>query len=225
MKNHDEQYPRFVGFKKKYTKDFFTYPTILEGYWEQLTGAEQKALDFILRQTLGFQKTSDSISISQFVSGIGAKNKGAGVSKATVLRVLESLAEKGFITLKKEQFHTTEISLALSSDNEEPKISASDATNTSSAVLALIEMFRAITPHQTDSFKVSKKQIEATNSLLEHYSVGQIAQAIQLAHIANGKKYAPTITSPVELSKKWVTLVAYIRKHKDGENNGFTVEL
>lgn len=212
-----------MGFKKKYTKDFFTYPTILEEYWEQLTGAEQKALDFILRQTLGFQKTSDKISISQFVDGIGNKNKGAGLSKATVLRALETLEKKGFITLKKTAFRTTEISLALSSDNEGPAVPPTDVVNIPPVILTLIEMFREISPHQTEGFKTNKKQIEAMASLLQYYNAGQIEKAIQLAHITNGKKYAPTITSPVELSKKWVILVSYIRKHKDGKSNGFTV--
>lgn len=225
MTYNDKSYTRFVGFKKKYTKDFFTYPTILEGYWEQLTGAEQKALDFILRQTFGFQKTSDKISLSQFVGGIGSKNKGAGISRAQVPRVLKSLEEKGFIVTEKTKFHTTEICLALAGDYEEPLVSTEDTSGTSPTVLALLEMFRVIAPHQTDEFKTSKKQIEAMVSLLQHYNSEQLVQMIQLAQVANGKQYAPTITSPVELAKKLASLLAYVRKHKDGESNGFKVSL
>ena len=225
MKNYGTQHKRFPGFKGKYTRDFFTYPTVLENYWHQLSGTEQKALDFILRQTLGFQRTSDQISISQFVTGIGERNKGAGLSKATVLRVLKSLEEKGFVRLKKTKFHTTEISLAPLHDNEDSETPTNDVTSTSQEVLVLIEMFRNIAPHQTDDFKTNKKQIEAMSSLLRYYSAEQIGQAIQLAHMANRKKYAPTITSPVELSKKWVGLETYVRKYQDKESNGFSVML
>ena len=219
------EHAQFKGFKKKYTRDFFTYPIVLEGYWYQLTGAEQKALDFIMRQILGFRRTSDRISISQFVGGIGEKNKGAGLSKATVLRALKSLEEKGFIRLRKTRFHTTEISLVLLHDNEDQETPTNDVTDTSPVILALIETFRVIDPHQTDSFKTNKKHIEATEALLKHYSAEQIEKAIQLAHIANGKKYAPTITSPLELSKKWASLMSYIRKYQDGESGGFTASL
>lgn len=84
MSNSHEQSERFPGFKSEYKKDYFKYPIILESWWTRLSGAEQKCLDFILRQTFGYQNTSDKISISQFVNGIGRNNKGTGVSKSQV---------------------------------------------------------------------------------------------------------------------------------------------
>lgn len=214
---------RFPGFQQRYDKDYFKYPIVLESYWCQLTGAEQKALDFILRQTYGYQKTADKISISQFVHGIGKKNKGAGISKAQVPRVLKSLEGKGFIVTSKTRFRTTEISLARSNDDEELVTPISEVSDISPAVSALIEMFREVSPHQVDSFKTSRRQMEAISELVKFYGFEKVGQVIQILNQVNGKAYAPTIISPVDLKEKWTKLLAYILKKKDSENNGFKI--
>lgn len=87
--------------------EFWKYPRLLEGYWCILTGAEQKLLDFILRQTIGWydpksgrQKKSERISLSTFAHGTGKNNRGTGLCKSSIIKGLEGLEEKGFI--KKE---------------------------------------------------------------------------------------------------------------------------
>ena len=211
---------QFPGFKLKYDRDYFKYPTILESFWSQLSGADQKVLDFILRQTYGYQKTSDFISLSQFVSGNTDTNKGAGVSRAQVVRCLDSLEEKGYIVLNRRKFRTTEISLVI-----EPSTESSDTpvTEVSGEAVRLIEMFRVISPHQTDRFKKDKRHIRAIEVLLQSYGAEQVEQAIQLANEVNGKKYGPTITSPIDLEKKWASLLAYVRKYQDGKKDEFNI--
>ena len=204
-----EQHTRFPGFRAQYKRDYFTYPTELEGWWHELTGAEQKVLTFVLRNTLGFQKTSDFISISQFVNGIGSKNKGTGVSRAQVPRALKSLEEKGYITLQGRKFRTTEICLVLQKGAEASEPSAGAPL---AEIARLIELFRDIAGHQTDGFKTSKRQVKAMEVLVSHYGSQAVEQAIQLARATSGQKYAPTITSPVELEKKWPSLMVYLRK-------------
>lgn len=67
-----------------------------------LSGAELKVLLYIIRHTFGWKKDSDNISLSQMVNGITRRDgsqvdRGAGVSKRTLLIVLRDLEDKGFI--------------------------------------------------------------------------------------------------------------------------------
>lgn len=209
--NQNEKDERFPGFKKEYTRDFFKYPTMMESYWHTLSGAEQKCLDFILRNTLGYQKTKDKISISQFVGGIGTRNKGAGVSKAQVPRVLKGLEEKGFIVVGREKYKTNEISLVLEDIGEVEN----EGGSISNEAERMIELFRSVAYHRTDELKADKRQVKAIEKLISHYGVDMVEQAIHLVQITNGKKYAPVISSPIELEKKWAGLVAYMQRQKD----------
>lgn len=214
---------QFSGFQSKQEKGFWKYPTILESYWYQLTGAEQKILDFILRQTIGFQKTSDKISISQFVSGIGKNNRGAGVSTAQVPRALKSLEEKGFITTKKTKFQTTEISLVLASDDREPETTTSDFFEGAPVFMSLIDLFSEVSPHQVEEFKASKKQVRAITELVECYGVEEVRKAILTLQVTNGMPFSPVITSPVALKEKWSNLISFIKKTKKEEEKRFKV--
>ena len=225
MKRKDIADKSFTGFKQKYTRDFFTYPKILESYWYQLTGAEQKILDFILRQTIGFQKTSDKISISQFVSGIGTNNRGAGVSTAQVPRALKSLEKKGFITTKKTKFQTTEISLVLAGDDREPETTASDFFEGAPVFMSLIDLFSDVSQHQVEEFKTSKKHVQAITELVKCYGVEEVKQAICVLHLTNGMPYSPVITSPLALKEKWSSLVSFIKKKKKEEESGFKISV
>jgi len=217
ISNQNEQDTRFPGFKREYKRDFFKYPTILESYWYSLSGVEQKCLDFILRQTLGFQRTTDKISISQFVTGIGSRNKGSGVSKAQVPRVLVSLEEKGFISVKRSKYRTNEISLVLESDVEQEPEVVNIVTE------RLIEMFRAVAQHRTDDYKKDMRQVKAVEKLVEHHGVETVEKVITLVQITNGQKYAPVIGSPVDLEQKWSKLVSFVQR--SGNENRSKVNL
>ena len=109
---------KFPGFEEEYTCDFFKYPTILAEYWQYMSGSEQKVLDFILRQTIGFRKTSDLISLAQFTDGLGGKstNRGSGVSLSQVRRALVKLEEKGFIKVERHYRRPSKIYLVLEQD-------------------------------------------------------------------------------------------------------------
>ncbi len=72
-----------------------------------LTGAEYKILNYIVRRTYGFKKSSDAISLNQILSGIRKKDGtqldyGAGVrSKATVVKALRHLEKMDIIDVKR----------------------------------------------------------------------------------------------------------------------------
>lgn len=113
---------KFQGFPPEPTTNYWRYPKDLNGHWHELTGSEQKVLDYILRHTWGFNKTSDKISRKQFQFGIQKKNgdwldRGTGLSQASISRALNGLEEKGFIIrLRKGKKLINEYSLTINSD-------------------------------------------------------------------------------------------------------------
>lgn len=72
-----------------------------------LSGTELKVLLYIIRRTLGFKKTSDGISLSQFTDGIKTRDgrildQGCGIKKrSTVSKVLQDLIKKGCVESEK----------------------------------------------------------------------------------------------------------------------------
>jgi len=93
---------KFPGFPPEPATNYWPYPKILNGFWYILSPSEQKVLDYILRHTWGFKKTSDNITYKQFLYGIKSKSgswedKGCGISRPTLSKALKGLIKKGFI--------------------------------------------------------------------------------------------------------------------------------
>ncbi len=94
---------QFTGFPETLEKgDFWRYPRIMDKYWQNLNGSEQKILDFILRQTYGFGKLSDYISLNQIEKGVGKINNGTGLTRPTIVQALINLESKNFIRIIKD---------------------------------------------------------------------------------------------------------------------------
>lgn len=114
--------PSFPGFDTRYDgnneSNFFMYPNILSQHWYYLAGSEQKVLDFILRQTIGWRKSKDRIALSQFVNGAGDQNMGTGLSISQVQRAIKGLEEKGFIQVDRDKNRPSVFSLVLADDEE-----------------------------------------------------------------------------------------------------------
>ena len=94
---------------------FLKYPMILQEYWCRLTGSEQKVLDFIIRQTFGWKKQSDIISLQQFTDGI-KKNRGTGLSRSQVKRAINGLEKKGFIEVERRSRRPSKFTLRVSDE-------------------------------------------------------------------------------------------------------------
>ena len=67
-----------------------------------LSGAELKALLYIMRRTFGFKKTSDDISLSQICEGIVTRDgkvldQGTGLSRSTAQVAIKGLVAKNLI--------------------------------------------------------------------------------------------------------------------------------
>ncbi len=70
-----------------------------------LSGAELKALLYIIRRTFGFKKESDNISLNQLLHGITTRagerlDRGTGLSRSTLVTAFKGLAAKGLIIVE-----------------------------------------------------------------------------------------------------------------------------
>jgi len=91
---------KFEGFPPE--KQTWDFPTLLNGWVHELTGAEFKVLWYIVRHTYGWQKTGDSISYKQFQQGIQRRDgtwldKGTGLGTQAISNALKKLESHGFI--------------------------------------------------------------------------------------------------------------------------------
>ncbi|MEO8338269.1 MAG: replication protein, partial [Nitrospirota bacterium] len=73
-----------------------------------LSGAEIKVLMYIIRRTFGFKRDSDTISLSQMLTGITTRDgkvldHGTGLSKPSLLRALRSLQERQIIFTERQR--------------------------------------------------------------------------------------------------------------------------
>ncbi len=106
-KHKDSSQPlRFRGFS---APNFTPVPDeLFDELLIELSGAELKALLYIIRRTFGFKKDSDNISLSQMLNGITTRDgqvfdRGSGLSKPTLLQALRSLQEKGIIETERQR--------------------------------------------------------------------------------------------------------------------------
>ena len=112
---------KFPGFPPQPSTNFWSYPKDLNGYWHQLSGSEQKVLDYILRHTWGFDKVADEISLTQLQKGIKNFDKGTGLARQTIITALKGLIRKGFIS-KKQGNKANHYELVKNLDYPSPKI-------------------------------------------------------------------------------------------------------
>lgn len=77
--------------KKKQHAAFTKIPNVVfDVAMSELSGSEYKVLFFVLRKTLGWNKSRDRIALSQFVQG-------TGLSKSAVVQAIKGLEAKGWL--------------------------------------------------------------------------------------------------------------------------------
>lgn len=97
---------KFNGFRTpKYTQ---VPDQLFDELLAELLGTELKVLLYIMRRTFGFKRDSDAISLSQMLRGITTRkgivlDRGAGLSKPTLLKALRSLQEKNIIRTERRR--------------------------------------------------------------------------------------------------------------------------
>lgn len=111
-KERDNQHgPDWTAFRGYSTPNYTMVPDeLFDEHLPFLSGAELKVLLYIIRRTFGFKKDSDSISLSQMLHGITTHDgrtldRGAGLSKPTLLQALRSLIGKNLILSERQRSH------------------------------------------------------------------------------------------------------------------------
>ena len=93
-------------------------------------------------------------------------------------------------------------------------------TNNSEAVAPqvseIIKLFEDINPAVAKMYG-NKTQRASCQRMLEKYGLEKIQQLIAVLHKTNTVKYAPTITTPLQLEDKMAQLVAFIQKEQSNQ--------
>lgn len=98
--------PTFSGF---HSPNYTMVPDqVFDELLVTLSGAELKALLYIVRRTFGFKRESDAISLSQMLSGITTKDgrildRGVGLSKPSLLSALRNLIARNIIETERQR--------------------------------------------------------------------------------------------------------------------------
>jgi hypothetical protein len=221
MKNNNFN---FEGFKPSYKKDFFTYPLVLEGVWKYLSGSENTVLTFILRMTLGFQKTSDKITLNQIKNGVGKSNLGTGVSISQIRRALAELEKRGIIEIKRKYHAPSTICLVLEKEIDMNEVNQSENDSNNNEITYLINKFSTVSPHRVNDFLKDKKQINAIKILIDAYGIEMIENAITNLEYTNKIKFAPVISSPRDLSEKFENLLSFFYRKKEETKSDFKLQ-
>lgn len=160
MKKNKEKL-EFPGLPDGWENNFWKYPRILEGYWCILTGSEQKVLDFIMRQCIGFKnKKYDKISLSQFQNGIGKNNKGTGLSRGSIITAIRGLVDKKFIWVERAEYQTSKYGLVVQElDKSGLKSGQESGSNSGSETGANSE--QTIENNNNNKNKIIEKEIDA----------------------------------------------------------------
>ena len=204
----------FPGFDISKDSKFFKYPSEMDKYWYILSGSEQKVLDFILRQTIGFRQTSDTIAYSQIESGVKGFNNGTGLSRSQVTRAVNSLEDKGFITTvrRKRKPHIFNLVTYQNPSNESESYVINPEIN------RLIRLFEPIAGHLVEKFLTSNREQRAIEELVKNYGVEHIEQLINTLPLIQGLAYVPVVTSPTELEGKYPKVLVAIKRIRQEQN-------
>lgn len=216
---------------------------ILDDVMHDLEPCELKVLMYIMRRTYGFQKNSDRIAISQIMNGIksgdNVLDRGTGLGKMSVVKAIKQLQGRGLIKTIKTAGKTTSIKMCTSIDTE--LVQKVDYTSTKSGlelvqkvdtqkkekesiqkkdsnealqIPVIINFFKEINPAYKNWFG-NKTQRRACKDLLEITTMENLEKLItKIIPISNGRKYAPTITTPHQLLEKYTQLQSYWEKEK-----------
>lgn len=210
----------------------------------RINGEARQVLDVIIRKTYGFNKKQDSISLSQFSLMTGlkrptickaiAKLKKMNLiiitqkdnSKATIFRFnkdfdsWEALPKK--ITLPKKIMRLTQKDNAslpkkihtkdnTTKDNNTKEILRSDAV--AENLNPLIFLFKEINPSYKTLY-ADKTQRACLSRIIKERGREEVERVIKILPQTNKMQFAPIITTPFVLEKKYGDLMAFCQRQK-----------
>lgn len=97
--------------------------------------------------------------------------------------------------------------------NPNPNTKIAESNSAGKEVGEVIHLFQTVNPSYKKWYG-NTTQRGAVTRLLEQYTVAQLAEVIAILPKTNGEKYAPTITTPLQLEDKMASLMAFIQREK-----------
>jgi len=201
----------------------------------RLPASEKDILFFVIRKTYGFNKKEDRISLTQF-------EKGTGLSRVTVVKALKNLiirnilvksglllsfnkdynkwVVKSGILVKSENIfgkggytkngkggYTYKRKKKMTKENSKDKSLHED-------IVLLIEEFSKLNPACKRMYG-NKTQRQASEDLITTYGLERILNIISKTLPKTNKiKFFPTITTPLQLRDKFISLESAIIRYK-----------
>lgn len=199
-----------------------------------LLGSEWSVVFFVIRKTYGWNKKEDRISLTQF-------EKATKLSRPTVVKTLKNLSIKGILVktpllayqLQKDwEKWVVNSPLLVKYKNTTSKLTLTDASkgtlthkrkikkttkdniavaHATADINPIIKIFESINPTINYGNTTQRKALE---TLIGKVGLEKTINAAKYAMIIQSQKYAPTITTPVQLLNKYGELQAYYAKNQ-----------
>lgn len=203
-----------------------------------LLGSEFQILLFIIRKTYGYQKKVDRISLTQFEKGTGisrptvVKTLKNLMAKGLIVKIClpggnigysfikdhenwvvkTHLLVKGKWETSKDVFTKTSKDVLTHKRNKE--ITKEIPERSSGDINLLLESFSKLNPNVKKMYG-NTTQRKACDFLISEYGLERVTGVVEKTlPRTNGIQYFPTITTPVQLADKWVTLESAVRKYQ-----------
>ena len=101
---------------------------------------------------------------------------------------------------------------------EKNRVDTDTEQGSANEIPLIIEMFTKINP-ACKNFYGNKTQRKACQDLIDSYTFDEVKNCIEnVLPQTNGREYFPTITTPVQLRDKWVSLKSAVYKQKSRSN-------
>ncbi len=206
----------------------------------RISGEAMQVLWVILRKTYGFNKKADAIALSQFVDATGLK-KQTIIKALAKLKLLNVITQKGYrtaniyifikdydkwIPLPKKVMYPKKVTrLTQKGYKRNPKgdIQKTKYTTTKDTVASqsdagvislIISLFKEVNPTHDRLFGVPPQRA-AVDRLLVKFGQEKLSAIVKYLPKSNASRYAPTITTPVQLERDLGRLIAWGEKQKD----------
>lgn len=199
----------------------------------RIPASEKDVCNFVIRKTYGFHKKEDRISLTQF-------EKGTLLSRVTVVKALKNLISRNILVKsgillvfnKNYNLWVVNPTILVKSENtfskphyteigkpgytyKRKKIMTKEIAEINSAdIVSIIEMFSKLNPACKRMYG-NTTQRTACIDLINNYGLDRILQIIENTLPKTNKlNFFPTITTPVQLRDKFVTLESAIIRYK-----------
>jgi phage replication O-like protein O len=202
----------------------------------RIPASEKDMLFFVIRKTYGYQKREDRISLTQF-------EKGTLLSRPTVVKGLKNLLTRKILvkaglllSLNKDYDKwVVNAGLLVKSRNlygkrgltksgkrgltykRKKKMTKENSKDNSlhEDIVLIIDTFKKMNP-VCGRFYGNKTQRSACEDLITFYGVDRVVSIIEnVLPLTNKRKFFPTITTPLQLRDKFVSLESAIIREKE----------